>query len=88
MKFVVLPSGLSSGYIVMIYFDVIFVIEETYEKCLISTITNTKFFLKLCFIIHPEKNLLTTFTRNDLPRICFFLVQRKCWLHLPVKKGK
>ena len=78
MKFVVLPSGLSLGYIVMIYFDVIFVIEETYEKCLISTTTTTKFFLKLCFIIHPEKNLLITLTRNDLPRICFFLVQRKC----------
>ena len=100
LKFVVLPNGLSSGprkftkltkppiaclriegVIVAIYIDDITVNGDTYEECLIGTIRTLKLFLKLGFIIHPEKNSLQ-------PSQDLFAIQRKCWLHLPVKKGK
>ena len=54
---------------VAIYIDDIIVIGGTYEECLTGTIKTIMFFLKLGFIIHPEK--LTTFTRDNLSRICF-----------------
>ena len=100
LKFAVLPNGLSSGpwkfrklpkppiaclriegVIVAIYIDDITVNGDTYEECLIGTIRTLKLFLKLGFIIHPEKNSLQ-------PSQDLFAIQRKCWLHLPVKKGK
>ena len=59
------------GVIVAIYIDDIIVIGDTYEECFIGTIKTIKLFLKLGFIIQPKKKLLTTFTRNNLPRICF-----------------
>ena len=40
---------------VAIYIDDIIVIGGTYEKCLTGTIKTIMFFLKLGFIIHPEK---------------------------------
>ena len=46
------------GVIVAIYIDDIIVIGDTYEECLIGTIKTIKLFLKLGFIIHPEKNFL------------------------------
>ena len=59
------------GVIVAIYIDDIIVIGDTYEECLIGTIKTIKLFLKLGFIIHPEKKLLTTFIRNNLSKSCF-----------------
>ena len=46
------------GVIVAIYIDDIIVIGDTYEECLIGTIKTIKLFLKLGFIIHPEKSSL------------------------------
>ena len=46
------------GFIVAIYIDDIINIGATYEDCLISTIRTIKLFLKLGFIIHPEKSSL------------------------------
>ena len=46
-----------------IYIDDIIVIGEIYEACLVGTIKTINFFLKLGFIIHPEK--------SSLPRISF-----------------
>ena len=59
------------GVIVAIYIDDIIVIGDTYEECLIGTIKTIKLFLKLGFIIHLEKKLLTTFIRNNLSKSCF-----------------
>ena len=36
----------------------VFVIGDNYEQYLIGTIKTIKLFLKLCFIIHPEKSSL------------------------------
>ena len=44
--------------IVAIYIDDIIVIGDTYEECLIGTIKTIKLFLKLDFIIYPEKSSL------------------------------
>ena len=44
--------------IVAIYIDDIIVTGDTYEECLIGTIKTIKLFLKLSFIIHPEKSSL------------------------------
>ena len=46
------------GVIVAIYTDDIIVIRNSYEECLIDTIKTIKLFLKLGFIIHPEKSSL------------------------------
>ena len=43
---------------VAIYIDDIIVIGGTYEECLTGTIKTIMFFLKLGFIIHPEKSSL------------------------------
>ena len=48
----------TEGVIVAIYIDDIIVIGDTYEECLIGTIKTIKLFLKLGFIIHPEKSSL------------------------------
>ena len=45
------------GVIVAIYIGDIIFIEESYEECLIG-IKTIKLFLKLGFIIHPEKSFL------------------------------
>ena len=46
------------GVIVGIYTDDIIVIGDIYEECLIGTNKTIKLFLKLGFIIHPEKSCL------------------------------
>ena len=46
------------GVIVAIYIDDNIVIGDTYEECLIGTIKTVKLFLKVGFIIHPEKTSL------------------------------
>ena len=46
------------GVIVAIYIDDIIVIGDTYEECLIGTIKTIKLFLKLGFIIHPQRSSL------------------------------
>ena len=46
------------GVIVAMYIDDIIIIGDTYEECLIGTIKTIKLFLKLGFIIHPEKSSL------------------------------
>ena len=46
------------GVIVAIYIDDIIVIGDTFEECLIGAIKTIKLFLKLGFIIHPEKSSL------------------------------
>ena len=46
------------GVMVAIYIDDIIIIGDTYEECLIGTIKTIKLFLKLGFIIHPEKSSL------------------------------
>ena len=46
------------GVLVAIYIDDIIVIGNTYEECLIGIFKTIKLFLKLGFIIHPEKNFL------------------------------
>ena len=43
------------GVIGVIYIDDNIITGETYEECLVSTIKTIKLFLKLGFIIHPEK---------------------------------
>ena len=65
-------ARLRTGVIVAIHINDI-VIGETYEEFLTGTIKIIKLFLKLDFIIHPEKApyLLTTFTKNNLLRLCF-----------------
>ena len=103
LKFV-LPNGLSSGLrnftkltkppiaclrigvTVAIYIDYVFVIGDNYEQCLVGTIKTIKLFLKLGFIIHPEKSSLQP--SQEITYLGFVLIQRKCWLHLPVKIGK
>ena len=46
------------GVIVAVYIDDIIVIGDSYKKCLIGTVKSIKLFLKLGFIIHPEKSSL------------------------------
>ena len=46
------------GVTVAIYIDYVFVIGDNYEQCLVGTIKTIKLFLKLGFIIHPEKSSL------------------------------
>ena len=46
------------GVIVAIYIDDIIVVGDIYEECLIGTIKTIKLFLKMAFIIHPEKSSL------------------------------
>ena len=46
------------GVEVAIYIDDIIVTGDTYEECLIATTKTIKLFLKLGFIIHPEKSCL------------------------------
>ena len=53
---------------VAIYIDDIIVIGGTYEDCLTGTIKTIMFFLKLGFIIHPEKSSLQP---SQEIRICF-----------------
>ena len=48
------------GVIVAIYIDDIIVVGDIYEECLIGTIKTIKLFLKMAFIIHPEKSSLQT----------------------------
>ena len=74
------------GVIVAIYIDDIIVIGDTFEECLIGAIKTIKLFLKLGFIIHPEKSSLQP--SQEITYLGFVLIQRKCWLHLPVKIGK
>ena len=74
------------GVIVAIYIDDIIVIGDSYKKCLIGTVKSIKLFLKLGFIIHPEKSSLQP--SQEITYLGFVLIQRKCWLHLPVKIGK
>ena len=45
-------------HIAAIYIDDNIVIGDTYEECLIGTIKTIKLFLKVGFIIHPEKTSL------------------------------
>ena len=45
----------TEGVIIAIYIDNIIVIGDTYEECPIDFIRTIKLFLKLGFIIHPEK---------------------------------
>ena len=53
---------------------------------LIGTIKTIKLFLKLGFIIHPEKSSLQP--RQEMNYLDLFSIQRKCRLHIPVKKGE
>ena len=46
------------GVIVARYIDDITVIRDTFEECFIGTIKTIKLFLKLGFILHPEKSSL------------------------------
>ena len=46
--------------IAAIYIEDIIVIGDIYEECLIGTIKTIKLFLKMAFIIHPEKSSLQT----------------------------
>ena len=55
---------------VAIYIDDIIVIGGTYEECLTGTI-KTIVLSKTGFHYTPRKELLTTFTRDNLSRICF-----------------
>ena len=48
----------TEGVIIAIYIDNIIVIGDTYEECPIDFIRTIKLFLKLGFIIHPEKSSL------------------------------
>ena len=74
------------GVIVAIYIDDIIVIGDSYKKCLIGTVKSIKLFLKLGFIIHPEKSSLQP--SQEITYLDLFSIQGKCQLHLPMKKGK
>ena len=74
------------GVIVAINIDDIIVIGDTYEECLIGTIKTIKLFLRLGFIINPGKSSLQP--SQETTYLGFFSIQRKCQLHLPVKKGE
>ena len=74
------------GVIVAIYIDDIIVIGDTFEECLIGAIKTIKLFLKLGFIIHPEKSSLQP--SQEITYLDLFSIQGKCQLHLPMKKGK
>ena len=45
-------------HIAAIYIDDNIVIGDTYEECLIGTMKTIQLFLKVGFIIHPEKTSL------------------------------
>ena len=74
------------GVIVAIYIDDIIVIGDTFEECLIGAIKTIKLFLKLGFVIHPEKSSLQP--SQEITYLGFVFSSRKCQLHLPVRKGK
>ena len=74
------------GVEVAIYIDDIIVTGDTYEECLIATTKTIKLFLKLGFIIHPEKSCLQL--SKEIAYQDLFSIQRKCRLNLPVKKVK
>ena len=74
------------GVIVAIYIDHIIVIGDSYKKCLIGIVKSIKLFLKLGFIIHPEKSSLQP--SQEITYLDLFSIQGKCQLHLPMKKGK
>ena len=46
------------GVIVVIYIDDIIVIGDSYKECLIGTVKSIKLFMKMGFIMHPEKSSL------------------------------
>ena len=58
------------GVIVAVYIYDIIVIGDTYEECLIGIIKAINVSKTEFHYIHTKK-LFTTFTRNNLPRICF-----------------
>ena len=74
------------GVIVAIYIDDIIVIGDTYEECLIGTIKTIKLFLKLGFIIHPEKSSLQP--SQEITYLEFVFNSKEMSVRLPVKKGK
>ena len=74
------------GVIVAIYIDDIIVIGDTYEECLIGAIKTIKLFLKLDFIIHPEKSSLQP--SQEITYLEFVFNSREMSVTLPVKKGK
>ena len=44
---------------VAIYIDDIIAIDQSFEKCLLTVVETTNFFLKLGFVIHPNKSKFT-----------------------------
>ena len=74
------------GVIVAIYIDDIIAIGDTYEKCLIGTIKTIKLFLKLGFIIHPEKSSLQP--SQEITYLGFVFNSKEMLVTLTRKKGK
>ena len=74
------------GVIVAIYIDDIIVIGDTYEECLIGTIKTIKLFLKLSFIIHPEKSSLQSSQEITYPGFVFN--SKEMLVILTSEKGK
>ena len=73
--------------IVAIYIDDIIVSGDIYEECLLGTIKTIKLFLKLGFIIHPEKSSLQP--SQEMTHLGFVFSSIEMLVtHLPVKKGK
>ena len=76
----------TEGVIVATYINYIIVIGETYEECLIGTIKTIKLFLKLGFIIHPEKSFLQP--SQEITYLGFVFNSKKMLVTLTSKKGE
>ena len=63
-----------------IYIDDIIVIGDTYKECLIGTIKIIKIFLKLGFIIHPEKISLQP--SQEITYLGFVFSSKEMWVTL------
>ena len=73
------------GVIVAIYTDDIILIGETYEECLIGTIKTIKLFLKLDFLIPPEKSPLQCL--QEITYLGFIFNLKKILVTLTCEKG-
>ena len=76
----------AEGVIVATYINYIIVIGETYEECLMGTIKTIKLFLKLGFIIHPEKSFLQP--SQEITYLGFVFNSKKMLVTLTSKKGE
>ena len=72
--------------IAAIYIEDIIVMEDIYEECLIGTIKTIKLFLKLGFIIHPEKSSLQS--SQEIIYIGFVFNSKKMLVTLTSEKGE